>query len=112
MNLLALLVMHGYALADRLHEPYEGIIARETMAVFGSETVDEFMADGHPVDSWFVLFLFHRCSRLLGDSLSRDFRFRGVILWNIREASSGNQHHGQRVGNVEHAGNKTDGDSD
>ena len=27
MNLLALLVMHGYALADRLHEPYEGIIA-------------------------------------------------------------------------------------
>ena len=27
MNLLALLVMHGYALADGLHEPYEGVIA-------------------------------------------------------------------------------------
>ena len=27
MDLLALFVMHGYALADGLHEPYEGIIA-------------------------------------------------------------------------------------
>lgn len=82
------------------------------MAVFGSETVDKFMADGHPVDSWFVLLLFHRCSRLLGDNLSRGIRFRRVILRNIGKAGSGDQHHGQRIGDGEHAGNKADGNSD